>query len=317
MLRFYIFLLSFLLFSLDATAFVLPILQRESSGLEVSFLQRLLKRQGYKVTLNGHYDALTESAVRSYQKLNKQYPHGVVNDSTWHFLLTQKYDNQVFIKGIDVSHYENEEFKNGEFPFEKLHHFNLDFCFVKGSHGADRKDDFVQYNLQRLEQEHVFRGVYHFFSLLNDDIDAQINNFLALNVDFSAPGIFPPVLDIEEDSRKFDKENIILNRELVVTRIRIWLQAIESITGRKPIIYCRKSFWEDVIGNPAGFEDYPLWVAYYHTDIPPKTPNSWNGKWHFWQYTDRGPLSGVGKYDLNNFNGNYLDLVRLANYHHQ
>ncbi len=291
----------------------MPILQKESTGLGVNILQKLLRRQGYDLMLSGRYDDLTEKAVRKFQQKSGQYPHGIVNDTTWQFLLSQKPDNQEFIKGIDVSHYENEEFKNGEFPFEKIKQFDLDFCFIKGTHGAERKDDFFDYNFARLGEEHTLRGAYHFFSLLNDDIDLQIKNFLNLKIDFKAAGVLPPVLDIEEDARPFDKDNVILNRELVVTRIRIWLEAVESATGRKPIIYCRKSFWEDIIGNPEGFQDYLLWVAYYRNDFPPKTPNTWNGKWHFWQYTDKGLLNGVGKFDLNRFSGSFQDLLKLSN----
>jgi GH25 family lysozyme M1 (1,4-beta-N-acetylmuramidase) len=303
-----------LLFPILSNANELPTLQKESRGLEVNILQKLLRRQGFDLFLNGMYDDATEKAVLKFQKKNGVYPSGIVNDSTWRFLLSQKNENQLFIKGIDISHYENEEFKNGEFPFEKISQFDLDFCFVKGTHGAVRKDDYFDYNFSKLNDAHLFRGAYHFFSLLSDDIDLQINNFLHLGIDFKAQGILPPVLDIEEDSRPFDKDNIILNRELVVTRIRIWLEAVEAATGRKPIIYCRKSFWEDVIGDPPGFQDYLLWVAYYRNDLPPKVPNGWNGKWHFWQYTDKGLLNGVGKFDLNHFSGEFQDLLKLANF---
>jgi GH25 family lysozyme M1 (1,4-beta-N-acetylmuramidase) len=307
-----IFIFFFISLSLNATN--LPTLRRENEGQEVSILQKILRKQGFEVTLSGKFDELTEKAVRKFQQKSGQHAHGIVNDSTWINLLSQKANNQSFVSGIDVSHYENEEFKNGEFPFEKIKQFDLEYCFIKGTHGADRKDDFFDYNFARLKEEHTLRGAYHFFSLLKDDIDAQINNYLNLKIDFQSQGVLPPVLDIEEDSRSFDKDNIILNRELVVARIRIWLQAIEATTGRKPMIYCRKSFWEDVIGDPEGFQDYLLWVAYYHNDVPPKTPNSWNGKWHFWQYTDKGVLNGIGKYDLNRFNGSYSDLLKLANY---
>ena len=80
------------------------------------------------------------------------------------------------------------------------------------------------------------------------------------------------------------------------------------------MIYTRKGFWENVLGNPTGFEDYPVWVAYYHEDMPPKIPNAWNGKWTFWQHTDRGNLKGAGKFDLNRFNGSYKELLMMANY---
>lgn len=304
----------FKLFALNKFGFELPILQKESKGFEVHLVQKILKRLGYDLIISQQYDDLTENAVKQFQKHNQLSANGIVNDSTWTKLLNQRFENQIFIKGIDVSHYENEEFKNGLFPFEKLKHFDLDFCFIKGTHGADRKDDFFDYNFSKLEEEHMLRGTYHFFSLLKDDINLQIDNFLCLNIDYKMQGILPPVLDIEEDNRPFDKENIIQNRALVQDRIKQWLEAIEAATGRKPIIYCRKSFWEDVIGNPEGFDDYLLWVAYYREELPPKMPNSWKGKWTFWQHTDKGLLKDVGKFDLNRFNGSLMELLKLANF---
>lgn len=285
--------------------------------MEVSLVQKLLKKLGYDITLNATFDSQTEQAVIAFQQKQGLQPHGIVNDSTWISLLCQKFENQLFINGIDVSHYENEEFLEGKFPFEQLKYFDLQFCFIKGSHGADRKDDFFQYNFKKLEEEHLIRGAYHFFSLLNDDIDTQINNYLSLEIDFSQPGILPPVLDIEEDSRPFDKDNIILNRDKVVERMKKWLTTIEAKTGRIPIIYCRKSFWEKVIGSPEGFERYPLWAACYKPEFPPLIPDTWQGKWHFWQYTDKGVLDGIGKYDLNRFSGTYVDLLQLANFKSQ
>ena len=238
----------------------------------------------------------------------------MVNDSTWAKLLDLRTDECSFIQGIDVSHYENEEFKNGEFPFEKLRDHDLDFCFVKGTHGGQRLDPFFEYNFKRLDEEHMIMGVYHFFSLLKDDIHQQVSNFLSMNVDFSRPGILPPVLDIEEDSRPFDRNYIIANRAQVIERIRYWLCTVEMISGRKPIIYCRKNFWEEVIGNPPGFESYPLWIANYKPVDTPVVPDAWSSGWHFWQYTDKGLLPGIGKFDLNRFSGNYRDLMNLANF---
>ncbi|MFZ4543562.1 MAG: GH25 family lysozyme [Saprospiraceae bacterium] len=312
MARFFLFL--FILMAFSTFGADLPVLRKESQGFEVSLVQKILRRFGFPVELNGIFDEITENAIRTFQTQNGQFPHGIVNDSTWNNLLNKQLDECSFIQGIDISHYENEEFKNGDFPFDKLKQFKLDFCFVKGTHGGERRDPYFEYNFIRLDEHHMIKGVYHFFSLLKEDIHQQVSNFLSMNIDFSKPGILPPVLDIEEDTRPFDREYIISNRTLVVERIRYWLHAVEVVTGRKPMIYCRKSFWENVIGDPDGFDQYLLWVANYQPDSPPIMPTCWQGKWHFWQYTDKGLLEGIGKYDLNRFSGTYLDLMKMANY---
>ena len=304
-----------LLFSFHySNAYPLPILAKDHQGYEVTFLQKMLSRTGHITPLTGYFDEKTEKAVKDFQQKQKLEVSGTVNDSTWTLLLNHK-SLKYQPRGVDISHYENEVFKNGEIPFDDFNQCNFDYCYSKATHGADRKDEWFEYNWAKCQEKHILRGNYHFFSLLKDDIDAQINNFLSLNIDYNQLGILPPCLDIEEDARPFDTQNIILNRELVIARMHIWLQAVESATGRKPMIYTRKSFWEDVLGNPTGFEDYLLWVAYYREDTPPKTPAAWNGKWHFWQHTDKGNVGGLKrKFDLNRFNGSMEDLLKLANF---
>ena len=306
----------FLFFILQNTliASVLPILQKESEGFEVTLLQKILRRAGQDVTLTGRFDDLTETAVKKFQKREKIASNGIVNDSTWQRLLQHPALKDGFPKGFDISHYENEDFPNGEIPFDVIKQYDMEFCYSKATHGGARKDEWFDFNWNKCKEKHILRGAYHLFSLLDDDIDAQINNFLSLNINYLEPGVLPAVLDVEEDIRNFNNANAILNKDLIVARIRIWLNAVESATGRKPMIYTRKSFWEDILGNPTGFEDYPVWVAYYHEDTPPKIPNAWNGKWTFWQHTDKGNLKGAGKFDLNRFNGSYKELLIMANY---
>jgi lysozyme len=292
----------------------LPVLQKEDEGLAVSLLQKLLVKAGFEIIATGRFDEKTATTVKKHQRTVNIYPHGIVNDSTWKsLLLRQKSKNQPPITGFDISHYENEVFKNGEIPFDAIKQNDMLFCYSKATHGGSRKDEWFDYNWQKCEEKHLLRGCYHLFSLLDDDIDAQINNFLSLNIDYNAPGILPAVLDVEEDVRNFDRNNAILNKALIVARMRIWLSAVESATGRKPMIYTRKSFWEEVLGNPTGFEDYPIWVAYYRNEGPPRVPTPWQEKWHFWQYTDRGLLKDAGRFDLNRFNGSYEELFNMAN----
>ena len=311
MTRFLALFLCFSSFCAGAAEF--PVLSRACRGPEVGILQVMLKRSGFDVEPHGLFDENTEKAVRYFQEQIGLFPHGLVNDSTWSKLLDQRVPENAFIQGVDVSHYQNRIFSEGRFPFEKLRDHNLDFCFVKGTHGGERLDPFFGYNFKRLEEEHLIKGVYHFFSLLKDDIHQQVSNFLSMNIDFSRPGILPPVLDIEEDSRPFDRNYILSNQSLVVERMRYWMKTVELHTGRTPIIYCRKNFWEEVLGNPPGFEKYLLWIANYKPVPAPEVPEAWSGGWHFWQFTDRAELPGIGKLDMNRFSGSYRDLMKMAN----
>ena len=79
----------------------------------------------------------------------------------------------------------------------------------------------------------------------------------------------------------------------------MWVDAVKKKTGAMPVIYTRRDFWE-VLGNPAGFETCPLWVASYR-DGPPRIPQGW-ADYTFWQYSEKGKVDGIGvAVDLNRF----------------
>ena len=54
---------------------------------------------------------------------------------------------------------------------------------------------------------------------------------------------------------------------------------MEKRIGQPPILYTYSSFWQSAVGNAAGFERYPLWLANYGKDDgkvhPVRTVGSW------------------------------------------
>lgn len=60
-----------------------PSLRAWSKGDYVSILQRLLKSKGYIVNVNGVYDPLTYSSVKSFQKNNALTENGMVDETVW------------------------------------------------------------------------------------------------------------------------------------------------------------------------------------------------------------------------------------------
>jgi hypothetical protein len=97
--------------------------------------------------------------------------------------------------------------------------------------------------------------------------------------------------------------------------MRAWTQdfldEIERLTGKKPIIYTSPGFWESELGDTSMFAEYPLWVAHYGTTSP-RIPGGWS-RYTFWQYTQEGSVPGVtGAVDRNRFNGTIADLQALA-----
>src|SRR6185503_1258503 len=67
-----------------------------------------------------------------------------------------------------------------------------------------------------------------------------------------------------------------------------------------------------LLGNPAGFERYPLWVVRLVNDCPDIPSPPWN-EWAFWQYSFTGTVAGIaGDVDRDRWNGTVDDLKRFA-----
>lgn len=61
----------------------LPILSFGTEGLSVKVLQRLLLVNGYPITVDGNFGALTETAVKAFQSKRNLTVDGVVGLQTW------------------------------------------------------------------------------------------------------------------------------------------------------------------------------------------------------------------------------------------
>ena len=86
-----------------------------------------------------------------------------------------------------------------------------------------------------------------------------------------------------------------------------------SMTGRLPVIYTNTSWWNQCLGNPAGFGDYPLWVAAY-----PSSPTNNAGAVPrlAGATTASGSTAAPGRSlgDSNVWNGDYTGLQNFARF---
>jgi len=118
----------------------------------------------------------------------------------------------------------------------------------------------------------------------------------------------PPVLDLEAAGCKGEKLNI---------KVRAFLEEVERLTNRKPIVYTSGGFWRSYMMyekrvHADWARAYPLWMAQY-TTLWPTPLYPWAG-WDFWQYSDKGKLPGFKTHmDLNWFNGSEEELVERFN----
>ncbi|KAI9459586.1 family 25 glycoside hydrolase [Russula earlei] len=189
--------------------------------------------------------------------------------------------------GIDVYH------NNGNINWTavKADPKKVKFVYVKATEGATVQDALYAANIQGATAAGFATGAYHFFSLTTSAAD-QAANFIQ-QVGDTYPYEMPPVLDYEKDVSHSDVPNVI-------AAVSAWLAAVQSKWGVVPMIYTSVNYWSQ-LGNPPGFDQYPLWLANYNKGLP-ALPGDWPA-WAIWQYSGSGVVSGItGDVDLNQYN---------------
>jgi lysozyme len=199
------------------------------------------------------------------------------------------------IHGIDVSKFQKD------INWEAVRQMQVDkirisFAFIKATEGITRQDAAFKRNWQKAGQAGLIRGAYHFFYATRDPIKQAINFRNTVQLE---PGDLPPVLDIEMHN----------NQPAAVIRgtAKIWLEEMEKIYGRKPIIYTNLKFYKAYLGDE--FNEYPLWIAHYYQKGRPRLDRDWL----FWQHSDMGRVNGIRTIvDFNVFHGDSAALRELC-----
>ena len=284
----------------------MDLLQLGSQGNAVQMLQNQLIALGYTINADGIFGPETQTAVKQFQLSKGLTADGVVGVNTSDALGDDSANVPAInnIRGIDISH------NNGQ-PNWSVLAGEVSFVYCKVSQGSSFIDPLFHQNFQALSQSNIIRGGYHFLNFQNSTADEQVANFLSGNIDYTEINILPPVLDVEWQSSQILNDYINTNRTECVQLMADWLSAIETKTGRTPMIYTNPSFWKDFLGNPGGFENYLLWTSGYGSKPPAMIPG-WS-HYTFWQNSGTAKINGIaGAVDTDLFNGTMSDLVRLA-----
>jgi lysozyme len=198
--------------------------------------------------------------------------------------------------GLDVSNYQTGT------HWDAVYQSGRRFTFVKATEGQNYLNPEFANDWTVANTVGMMRGAYHYFSAFDDPIQqasfylSTLGNSGNLEVDD-----LPPMLDLESS------ENV--SPEVIVENARTWLDSVEKATGKIPVLYTYPAFWQ-ALGNPPGFDRYPLFIADYSVKCP-VVPAPWI-QWTFWQQ-GIGTSSGVhGKVDLDLFNGGFADLQAFA-----
>lgn len=180
------------------------------------------------------------------------------------------------------------------------------FAIVKATEGGGYTNPYFVRDWAGVRSAGLVRAAYHYARPalpLSTAVD-QARRFVATVAPTAEQGTLPLVLDMEEAGR------------LGPASLQAWtasfLQTVERLTGRTPLIYTYPWFWDHQMGGSTAFTRYPLWIASYNPYPPRTLPGGWP-TWTLWQYTYRGVVRGVsGQVDLSVFGGTTEALLALA-----
>jgi lysozyme len=200
------------------------------------------------------------------------------------------------VKGIDVSHRQNDV------DWARVAAAGVQFCYIKATEGEGLTDVRFRENFDGAKAAGLVRGAYHFFRP-DKDAEAQAQSFLHV-VPTLSPGDLPPMLDVEVGAAK--------DATSILDGVQTWVEAVENVLGRQPILYTYPSFWTQALRGSARFSGYLLWVAHYTSKLAPTLPRGF-GDYVLWQFSEQGQVDGIaGNVDLDRFNGSLDDLNALA-----
>lgn len=219
------------------------------------------------------------------------------------------------VQGQDVSgHQTNVDWQ---------HQWNMGsrYAYVKATEGSYMTNHLFSSQYQGSRNIGMLRGAYH-FAIPNWSSGAdQARYFVQNGGGWKADGYtLPPVLDFEFNpyvGKEFSGWNpgntcYDMSPSQLISWVREFGSTMLSLTGRLPVIYTNTNWWNQCLGNPAGFGEYPLWVAAYPSaptnDAGAVPSGSWS-TYSLWQYSSTGPFAG----DSNVWNGDYASLQRFAN----
>lgn len=207
------------------------------------------------------------------------------------------------LRGADLSHFEPAV------DWKQYVATDHAFAIAKASDGLGSKDSSFDIHRENAHKNNVPFFGYHFFRFGGMSPIEQAKLFYNSMVGFQGGEAMCPALDYEWDNHTGNgryadgKETDAAGNNLFY----IFASEVEQRFGCTPLIYTAPSFMPM---KDSRFSRFKLWVFDYHHTTP-SLPPSWQD-WLFWQYTNKDPVPGTGKIDMNYFNGDLAALSLLV-----
>ncbi len=171
----------------------------------------------------------------------------------------------------------------------------IDVVVIRVASGSNFEDTTWERNYEDAKSEGLYIGFYQSVTATSvDEAKTQAQYFYDLVKDKSYDlGL---VMDFETTSD--------LSTEIANEIAKAYLEELETLSGKTPIIYSDVSRIEDLWDS--SLSKYPLWVAEYDVSSP-SSIGAWS-EWIGFQYSDTGSVSGIdGDVDLDYFKSSALD----------
>ena len=210
------------------------------------------------------------------------------------------------IYGIDISRHQHEKGrKRYGIDFSKLRitslgqrhdaqglTFPVSFVYIKSTEGTTIRNRYFAPDYLKARKAGIRVGAYHFFSL-KSSAEQQARYFVSHTL--FRPGDLPPVLDVEPTDAQIRK---LGGDEVLMRRIRLFMEYVEKHTHRRPILYVSQMFINRHMANATDIKKkYNVWIARYGQYKP-------DVRLVYWQLSADGRVDGItGPVDINVFNG--------------
>ena len=294
----------------DADAIVKAV-RTDSLGTYRGQMDRRLQAWGqgtYDAIDGAHYEGFWEDDQREGFGFESS-PHHQVRVGTWkkgRFLGERLHYTAERIYGIDISRHQHEKGRKRfginwkQLRITSLGHrhptdgqtFPVSFVYIKSTEGTTIRNRYFTSDYAKAKQQGLHVGAYHFFSLKTPPL-AQATYFV--NNTLFRKGDFPPVLDVEPTDAQIAS---IGGDEVLMQRIRTFMEYVEQRTHMRPILYVNQMFINKHMQNAADIkQNYNVWIARYGEYKP-------DVKLVYWQLSPDGRVNGItGPVDINVFNG--------------
>lgn len=191
------------------------------------------------------------------------------------------------VRGVDVSSYQEDV------DFGRLKEQGIEFAYIKATEGASHVDSSFKEKWSAASDAGVIAGAYHYFSYSDSGVK-QAENFIETMG--ALEGRLIPAVDMELTMEEVYHPP---EKEAVVKGLKSFLAVVEEKYGVKPLIYCKKDYYDKYLADDFG--DYLLWARNVWYPIW----TEFGENWAVWQYNDKGVMDGYKgeKYiDLNAVN---------------